>query len=112
MLKKKNRLQKKKEIDEVFRKGETRKSGFYVIKIKNNDLKDWCFGFIISQKVSKKASVRNRIKRRLRGLAAGMLGKSTTAKTGKDILVIVKPGAEKDDFQETGEALSAIFVAQ
>ena len=38
MLPKKNRLQKKKDIDDVFRKGETRKSSLFIVKIKNNSL--------------------------------------------------------------------------
>lgn len=109
MLPKKNRLQKKKDIDEIFRKGETRKSGLFIVKIKNNSFEDWRFCFIVSRKVSKKASVRNRIRRRLRGFVNDSLKTLASAKTGKDILIIVRPGAEKESLQEIGKALSGIF---
>jgi len=109
MLPKKNRLQKKKDIDDVFRKGETRKSSLFIVKIKNNSFKDWRFCFIVSQKVSKKASIRNRIRRRLRGFVSNNLKALAPAKTGKDILIIVRPGAEKESLQEIEKTLMGIL---
>jgi len=109
MLPKKNRLQKKKDIDRIFRNGETKRNGFFVTKIKNNNSEDWRFCFIVSQKVSKKASVRNKIRRRLSGFVGEKLKGITPAKTGKDVLVIVRSGAEKESPQEMEKALLNIF---
>ncbi len=55
MLPKINRLQKEKEIEEVFKKGKGFKEDFLIFKTAKNSLKTSRFGFIISKKISKKA---------------------------------------------------------
>jgi len=96
MLALKNRIQKKKDIEKIFKKGRTFKESSLILKTIKNDLGFSRFGFIVSQKVSKKANVRNKIKRRLREIIrAHSLQKET------DNLLITLPGMEKNDFQET-----------
>ena len=68
MLKKINRLKKKKDFEKVLRGGKGFKEDFLLFKTIKNNLKTSRFGFIISQKVSKKATVRNKLKRKLSGL--------------------------------------------
>ena len=66
MLPKKNRLKNKKDFERVFKQGKGFKEDFLFFKITKNNLKENRFGFIVSLKVSKKAVLRNKVKRRLR----------------------------------------------
>lgn len=109
MLPSKNRLQKKKDIDDAFRKGKTKSNGFFVIKLKSNHSENWRFGFIVSQKISKKATARNKIRRRLHGIINNKLKNSAFGKTGMDMLIIARPGLEKKDFKETEKSLLDLF---
>ncbi|MCX6764615.1 MAG: ribonuclease P protein component [Candidatus Nealsonbacteria bacterium] len=102
MLPLKNRLKKKKDFDEVFKKGKGIEGFFLFLKIKNNDLKESRFGFIVSQKVSKKAVIRNKTKRRMR---AAVTNRKNFIKKGLDIVVMAKKGAERKNFLEIEEEL-------
>lgn len=64
-LPKKNRLKKKKDFEEVFKKGKAFRGNFLFVRYLKNDLQFPRFAFIISAKVSKKAVVRNHIRRYL-----------------------------------------------
>ena len=62
-LNKKNRLKKKRDFEEVFKKGKAVKGSFLFIKYRKNELDAARFGFVVSAKVAKKAVERNRIRR-------------------------------------------------
>jgi len=106
MLSKINRLRKKKDIERVFGKGKRFKEDFLILKITRNALSQTRFGFIVSQKVSKKATLRNKIKRRLREIVSKKMGKF---KKGLDVLLIAHPGLETKDFWEIDETLNKLF---
>lgn len=106
MLAKINRLQKTKDIERVFKKGKGVKEGLLILKTVKNNLDNSRFGFIVSQKVSKKASLRNKVKRRLRDLVKGRFKK---IKRGKDNLLIALPGLERKSFEEIEEAINKLF---
>ncbi len=97
MLAKDNRLKKKKDFEDVFKKGRGFKEKFLFLKIKKNDLKISRFGFAVGLKVSKKAVVRNQIKRRLREV---MRLKIKQIKPGIDGVFVVLAGTDIGDFQE------------
>ena len=106
MLPKINRLKRKKDFEKVFKKGKRFKEDLLLLKIVKNNLGLIRFGFIVSQKVSKKAAVRNKIKRRLRAI----VGKKTKKnKTGLDILLTVLPGLEKKRFQDVEKVINKLF---
>ena len=129
MLAKENRLRKERDFEAVFRNGKTFKEGFLVLKTIKNNLDTNRFGFIISQKVSKKATVRNKIKRKLRevirlGIKDCLLGNNfhpPPANTGKeksakdskkdglDAALIILPGIDKKNFLETKENLRKLL---
>jgi ribonuclease P protein component len=88
MLIKQYRLTKNLEFAAVASQGMAVYSPTLVIKNINNDFKYSRFGFIVSNKVSKKASQRNLIKRRLREIIRKNLEKIIK---GKDIVIIVSP---------------------
>lgn len=111
MLPRKNRLTQKKDFDSVFKKGETIKSDFLVFKVLKNRLADHRFGFIISKKVSTKATQRNLIKRRLRQSVLVDL-KSSSLPEGKkslDVIIVALPITLRKSFPEIKKTISGFF---
>jgi ribonuclease P protein component len=106
MLPKNNRLKKTAEIKKVFKDGRFFKESFLILKTTKNKLDKSRFGFIVSQKISRKAVIRNKIKRRLRAIVMKNL---KTVKTGTDNLVITLPGIEKKDFSNTEQTVNNLF---
>ena len=76
------------------------------LKIVQNNLEENRFGFIVSQKVSKKAVLRNKIKRRLRDIVRQNIAK---IRKGIDAALIALPGLEKKNFSETKETLNTLL---
>jgi ribonuclease P protein component len=109
MLPKVNRLKKKKEFEKVFKKGRFLKEDFLILKAIPNNLKNSRFGFIISSKVSKKAVVRNKIKRWLRNIILFKLKEDNQMKEMMDVVIIVKPGILIKNFQEVEVVINKIF---
>jgi ribonuclease P protein component len=66
MLAKKNRLRLKKEYETVFKKGQRYFSPFFNLTVCTSNTKDTRFGIVISTNISKKATERNQLKRRIR----------------------------------------------
>jgi len=107
MLPKINRLKTKKDIDRVFKKGIGVKEGFLILKAVKSDLKNPRFAFIVSQKVSKKATLRNKIRRRLSGLVKQKL---PGLRPGMDIVLVAAPGLAEKDFWEIDETINKLFA--
>jgi len=106
MLAKINRLKKRKDFESILKHGKGFKEDFLVLKMIRNNLKQTRFGFIVGVKVSKKASLRNKIKRRLKGLVRIKLEK---IKKGFDVILIAKEGLENKDFWDIEEVISKLF---
>ncbi|MCK5044233.1 ribonuclease P protein component [Candidatus Parcubacteria bacterium] len=106
MLPKENRLRSKKDFDRVFREGRGLKEDFLYLKFAKNNSNFSRFGFIVSQKVSKRAVVRNRLKRALRALIRTRMPR---VKKGVDIVLIAISGLENKDFWELENIVDKIF---
>lgn len=106
MLLKTNRLRKKKDIENVLKRGKKFKEDFLILRTINNNFKTSRFAFIVSQKISKKASVRNKVKRRLREMIRLRIKK---IKKGKDNLLIAVSGLETKDFWEIEETVNKLL---
>ena len=106
MLLKANRLKKKKDIERSLKKGKRFQESFIILKTVKNDLGVLRFGFMISQKVSKKAVIRNKIRRRLQEITKKRVKKT---KTGIDNLFIALPGLERKDFKEIESIIDKLF---
>ena len=106
MLPKNNRLKKKKDFEKVFKKGKIFKENFLTIRNVENNLDDSRFGFVVSRKVSKRATVRNKIKRILRKTTEGSL---RGIKKGQDVLIVVLPGLEINGFWEIKETYDKLL---
>jgi ribonuclease P protein component len=106
MLPKNNRLTKKKDFEYVFKKGRSFKEDFLILKIIENQLGQIRFGFVVSQKISKKASLRNKIKRRISESVRLKIGK---LKKRLDGILIALPEIEKKDFWKIDETIEKLF---
>ena len=107
MLSRQNRLKKKKDFERVFKQGKGFKEGFLFLKTTKNNLPASRFGFIVSKKISNKAIIRNKVKRRLRAIIRKFLPQ---IKKGIDIVLITQPGIEKKSFIEIEEDITRIFA--
>lgn len=108
MLAKINRLRREKEIELVFRKGRNFKEGFLILKTIKNNLGCHRFALIVSKKVSLKANLRNKIRRKISEIIRLKI-KSIKIKEGTDNLIIALPGLENKDFREINETLEKLF---
>jgi len=97
MFNQKNRLRKTKEIENAFKIGRSFYNNILGFKVIKNDLEESRFCIIISSKVSKKAVVRNKIKRRIRYIINSDL---TKIKKSFDIIVIVNKNIIDLDFSD------------
>lgn len=102
MLPKINRIKNKKDFDKAFKNSKSLKDKFIIFKASKNKLDLVRFGFVISQKVSKKATVRNKIRRRLANITKK---EKATIKSGTDIVLIGLPGIEEKSFLELKEVV-------
>ncbi|MBU2578838.1 ribonuclease P protein component [Patescibacteria group bacterium] len=106
MLPKKNRLKKNKDFTKVIRQGKFSHSFFLSLKEAKNDLAQTRVGFVVSKKISKKATVRNKIKRWLREAVRANLDK---IRSGKDIIFFTKKGIEEKKFWEIKQAVEKLL---
>lgn len=112
MLPKVNRLTKRKDFDNILKNGQTYFSPSFIFKLQKNNLTVNRFGFIISKKISKKAVLRNLLKRRLREIIRQQLVK---LKPGYDIIIIIKKKTEvlsKNYQQLLGEIFNLLKKAK
>jgi ribonuclease P protein component len=106
MLKKEFRLRKQKDFERIFKKGFYFSEKFLMLKSVNNDLRVSRFGIIVSNKISKKASERNRTKRLLRE-SIRLLQKDI--KPGLDCVFIAKDGIINKDFEEVKSSVEKLL---
>ncbi len=106
MLPKENRLKKKKDFEHVFKEGKGVKEDFLFLKFFPNKLKQSRFGVVVSQKISKKAVTRNKLKRRIKKLIELNLPK---IKRGKDVVLVALPGLEARDIWEIEKTINNLF---
>ena len=106
MLPEKNRLSKKKDFDKVFKKGKSSFDGLLGVKMLKNEQEFTRFGIIVSSKVSKKAVIRNKIKRRIRNIIAKNYINNADA---KDVIIISLPKILGKKYNEIEKSLGAHF---
>ena len=106
MLPLKNRLKKGKDFQRVFDRGKSINSDLISVRFLANRTDNMRVGFIVSQKVSKTAVLRNKIKRMLRDIMrANIVG----AKEGFDMIIIAKSKISKVQPEEVNEVLKVLL---
>jgi len=107
MLPKINRIKKEKDFEAIFKNSKSFRSNLFIFKIMKNNLGINRFGFVVSKKVSLRATIRNKVRRRL---TETIKVKTTDMINGIDLLIIALPGIEKKEFSETKEAINNALV--
>ncbi|MCD4694496.1 ribonuclease P protein component [bacterium] len=102
MFKKENRLTKKKDFDNIFKKGRSVFNKVLGLKVIINDLDINRFGVIVSNKISKRAIERNKIKRRIREV---LKKEEPVLKKGYDIVVIALAETKQKEYQDLEQIL-------
>lgn len=97
MLKKLNRLCKKKDFDNIYKNGRSSFDKITIVKALKNDKEINRFGIVVSSKVSKLAIERNKTKRRIREALRLEL---ENLKPGNDLVIISLPEIIKKDFND------------
>lgn len=103
-LNKKNRLKKKKDFEIAFKKGKAVRGNFLFSKHYRNNVGVPRIAFVVSLKVSKKAIVRNRIRR----IVSEVVSKNLSKIQPSDIIIIADKKiitASKDDIIHDTEAI-------
>lgn len=106
MLPQARRLKKEKDINRVLKGGKTFKEAFLSLRVAVNQAGDSRFGFVVSSRVAKKATSRNRIKRRMSETIRLRLPR---IKKGFDALILTFPGTDKLSFSELEETLDKLL---
>lgn len=86
MLEKKNRINLNKEFDRAFKTGQSFYAKVFSLKSVDNNLNITRFGLLVGLRVSKKAVIRNKLKRQIRSIISQEL---PSLKDGKDIVIVV-----------------------
>jgi ribonuclease P protein component len=106
MLPKEHRLRLFKDFKNVLEKGfGLRENGFYVKFVDNNLLKTRV-AVVVSKKQYKKATQRNKIKRKVKEVIRKNLSQ---IKEGKDIIIVIFKGLEKEKINDLQSKIMSIF---
>lgn len=106
MLKRDQRLRKTKEIEAVFASGRSAYLGAIGIKVAKNSLDIPRFTVLVNKKVSKKAVLRNKLKRRIREI----LKKQLVNLAPHDFVIICQPAALSLELPELRQNLQGLLV--
>ncbi len=105
MLARPYRLTSQDNFEKVKSKGKLIQGNSFALNILfRKDKKPPRFGFVVSNKISNKASIRNKVKRALREGARQNL---SYIKPGWDIVVLAKPVTAR---KETGKIMQEVFL--
>lgn len=92
MLAGRYRLKKQRDIEKVYREGKYGRTDFLIVKALNNNLSIARATIVVSGKISKKATVRNLIRRRISGQLEEMW---QTIKPSCDIVITIRDDMSK-----------------
>jgi len=106
MLSRLYRLKKRNDFSRLLENGKAKTTRFLSIKFIDNDQKTSRFGFLVGKKAFKKASLRNKIKRRLREALKENL---SLIEPGKDVAFLARAGFEDRSARESSEEILCLL---
>jgi ribonuclease P protein component len=106
MLEKKNRIRLNKEFDQVFKTGQSFYGKAFGVKVAKSTGQEIRLGVLVGTKISKKAVIRNKLKRQIREIIRQEL---SLLKEAQDLVVISLPSALELDFELLKADLQTIF---
>ncbi|PIR41945.1 MAG: ribonuclease P protein component [Candidatus Yanofskybacteria bacterium CG10_big_fil_rev_8_21_14_0_10_37_15] len=107
-LNKKNRLKKKRDFEKVFKKGKVVKDDLFFAKFLKNETGFFRFAFVVSSKVSRKAVVRNKIRRILSEIFMENLKEKEKEIDSLDVAIVVNKkiiGATREDIEKNAKRI-------
>ena len=107
MLPRNSRITKQADWHHIHRHGTVTQSKDIVLKKVRNQFKRPRFGIIVGAKVSKQATERNLIKRRIRAIIAKY---SAKVKAGYDIIFITRPSIKNKKYIELEEQINQLLT--
>lgn len=106
MLPKEHRLTKEKDFENVFKNGVSFFTKILGIRYAKNNLNITRCGIIVSQKISKKATARNKIKRRLREILRFYINDIIS---GYDLIVLTRAEIADKEYEKIFKDLEYIL---
>lgn len=106
MLDKKNRIRLNKEFDQIFKTGQSFYGKAFGVKIIKTSNEKTRLGLLVGTKISKKAVIRNKIKRQIREIVRAEL---PLLKESYDLAVIALPSSVESDFSFLKADLQTTF---
>jgi ribonuclease P protein component len=106
MLNKSRRLRLTRDFERIFSKGRSINSSLFKLRILKNTFNFSRFAVVVSTKVSKRAVIRNRLRRRVWSVIAK---NSYTIPKGLDIVFIALVGASQADFSGTQSEINYLL---
>jgi ribonuclease P protein component len=106
MLSCKNRLIRKKDFEEVFKKAKSSYDKIIGVKVAVNQFSYSRFGILVGLKVSKEAVLRNKIKRRIREAIRPQVN---LIKRGLDVVIITLPPIKDKELNEIENSVRGHF---
>lgn len=106
MLPKENRLKKKKDFNKVAAGDQQISGNFLILKFQSNDLSVARVGFVVSKKVSKKAVLRNKVKRRLREAVRAELAR---VRPGFDLVFFTRREIKEKEFSDIQQLVKQLL---
>ena len=110
MLSKLNRIKKKKDFEIIFKKGKSFKNKLFILRFLKNNFNQSRFGFVVSQKVSKKAVIRNKIRRRLSEIIKDNLKNIQKPENNLDLVFISLPETAGKEFLAIKESVEELLI--
>ena len=105
MLPRRHRLSRQRHIRAVLRAGRRHQGVFMTVRRQASNTSEAHITFVVSRRVDKRATVRNKIKRRLRSVVAPLL--PTLQRL--DLVVVTHPAATKATFSELKKELQDLL---
>lgn len=108
MFSNQNRLRKKKDFERVMKDRASKSAAvsFLSARFLRNGLPHSRIGFVVSKKISKKAVIRNKVKRRLREISRDIVKE---LEKSFDIVVFTKPEIAQSDFKQIKDVLEILL---
>ncbi|MFA6594276.1 MAG: ribonuclease P protein component [Candidatus Buchananbacteria bacterium] len=107
MLAKKYRISQKQEFDKIFKNGKKASSQNFIIRFMKNGLENCRFSIIVSNKISGKATERNKIKRRVKAILSNNL---SNFRENIDLVIIALAPCKKLDFSSVNDDMIKLLT--
>ena len=96
-MKKNNIVKESKDFEKTIKKGKFYKNNLYIIYVIDNDYNNYRFGISVGKKISNKAVIRNKLKRRLKNIIDKY---QNLYQNHKDYIIIMKRSCLDKSYQE------------